>query len=702
MTQIGRPGRTSGPASVTGGTHSPLHLARRAGVVALACATLSLAMSGKLNWAVALISVVVTAGAVESLPRRDLALDKPIRYITTTIALLASIGAAVSVLKSAGSGDPTQVVMPLRNTLPLALVVIGACHAATWRRLRDVQSGLVVGFGLIAMAAVFAASVPAGIVAVAGGPAILVGVRHTRWQRVSDEGAIAAVTSGQSAPRSAGRTARRPGIAATVAAVSAALLLSLLLPFSAGTAALNRWSASHGLVNNSIGGQTGNGSSGAPATRAGGVGSYTGGPLDLRTRGDLPTTPILSVDDPGGYRLWRASIYSQYTDSSIWLPAVNTHAVNLPATGDVTSAAAPVATFVAHRLASRDTSVYAPGDIKTLDAAGDPLAYDNGNGTMSLAPGVPSYTVSASVVPTIREATAPLGRSPDASAWTQLPSTLPKRVRDLAVSLAGTATDPRVIARSIEVYLRTNESYTLDSRVPGRGEDAVDAFLFRDHLGFCEQFASAETILLRAAQVPSRLVTGLADGQDNGQGGRVFLASDLHAWVEFWVPGTGWVSSDPTAGAPLVSDTSWSHRFKKALDKLLAAIPFGRLGLVAILLAVALLVTFFVLRRRHRVVPVPAAGLAVAYGPAAEAYRRLQRRLAANGQARLPQETVRDHAARLGADPALTEALAVVEHEVFAATAPPVERSTQAAAYLDARSPTLTAPRRRSPRRGNG
>jgi hypothetical protein len=275
-------------------------------------------------------------------------------------------------------------------------------------------------------------------------------------------------------------------------------------------------------------------------------------------------------------------------------------------------------------------------------------------------------------------------------------------VRNLATALAGTATDPRDVASSIETYLRSNESYTLDSRVPGAKEDAVDAFLFRDHQGFCEQFASAETILLRAAKVPARLVTGLADGHLNGQGGRDYLASDLHAWVEFWVPGTGWVSSDPTAGAPLVINTSWSHRFHKALDKLLAAIPFGRLGLVAILLAVGALVTFFVVRRRRRVVPMTVAGVAVAYGPAAAAYRRLQRRLAANGQARLPQETVRDHAARLGADPALTEALAVVEHEVFAATAPPVERSAQAAAYLDARSPARAAPRRRFPRHGNG
>ena len=681
-------------------THAPVHLARRAGVVALACSEVSLALSGKLQWPIALIAVVATAAAVESLPRRGLDLDKPVRYVTTVIALLASAGAVLSVLKSVGSDDPAQIVVPLRNALPLALVVIGACHAATWRRLRDVQSGLVVAFGLIAMSAVFASNTPAGIVAVAGGPAILVGVRHCRWQRVSDEGAIAAVASPPSPVNRATRGERRPGIGATIAAVSAALLLSLLLPFSAGTAAVNRWSAARGLLNNSVGGDPRGGPTGAPPARGGG--SYTGGPLDLRMRGDLPTTPLLQVADPGGYQLWRASIYSRYTGSSFWLPAVNPRAVELPATGKVTSAAAPVATFVAQRLAAGDTSVYAPGDIESLDSPGNPVAVDNGNGTMSIGPGISSYTVTVSVVPTIEEATAPLGRSQDASAWTQLPVGLPQRVRDLSGALAGTSSDPRDAATNIADYLRAHESYTLDSRVPGANEDAVDAFLFRDHRGFCEQFATAETILLRAAGVPSRLVTGLAYGHDDGHGGRIYLASDLHAWVEFWVPGTGWVSVDPTAGAPLVKDTSVSHSLKKALTKLLAAIPFGRLGLAAILLAVGTAVTFFVLRRRRRAPSAPMAGVGQAYGPASAAYRRLQRRLAANGQARLPQETVRDHAARLGADPALVEALGVVEHEVFAASAPPAERSAEAAAYLDARAPILTAPRRRFGRRGNG
>ncbi|MDQ1701615.1 MAG: protein-glutamine gamma-glutamyltransferase, partial [Frankiaceae bacterium] len=455
------------------------------------------------------------------------------------------------------------------------------------------------------------------------------------------------------------------------------------------------------------GGGSGLSPNGGTGSRDRGTAAYTGGPLDLRMRGSLPTTPLLRVDDPGLYGLWRSGIYARYTGASVWLPAVQPRSINLPATGAVTSPDAPVVTFVVHRLTTGDTAVYAPGDVKTLaadvaDVAGG-VAIDNGNGTMLLDRAVSTYTVGAALVPTVGEATAPLGAPADSSAWTQLPVTVPARVRQLSATLAGGVNDPRDAVRAIESYLRANEKYTLDSPVPGPNEDAVDVFLFRDHVGFCEQFASAETVLLRAAGIPSRLVTGLADGTDNGAGGRDFTAAQLHAWVEFWVPGTGWVSSDPTAGTALATGTSASTAIHRAVTALLARIPYGRFGVAAILLVVAVGVAVLVMRRRRRRPLLPAAGgSAVAYGPATDAYRRLQRRLAARGQARWPQETVRDHAARIGADPALIEALTVVEDEVFAAHGPPPERSAQAAAYLDARSPVATAPRRRvrfSPRR---
>ena len=47
----------------------------------------------------------------------------------------------------------------------------------------------------------------------------------------------------------------------------------------------------------------------------------------------------------------------------------------------------------------------------------------------------------------------------------------------------------------------------------------------------CEQFAAAETVLLRSVGIPARLVTGLAYGEGRGDR-RLYREKDLHAWVE--------------------------------------------------------------------------------------------------------------------------------------------------------------------------
>ena len=137
-------------------------------------------------------------------------------------------------------------------------------------------------------------------------------------------------------------------------------------------------------------------------------------------------------------------------------------------------------------------------------------------------------------------------------AFTALPGDLPSRVTELAQSLAAGATDREQVVANVEQYLRANEKYQLDAPVPPDNVDPVDYFLFESHLGFCEHFASAETVLLRAVGIPARLATGFVGGTITDHGTRLFTGTDAHAWVEFWVPGSGWVRSDPTAGAVVV------------------------------------------------------------------------------------------------------------------------------------------------------
>ena len=89
-------------------------------------------------------------------------------------------------------------------------------------------------------------------------------------------------------------------------------------------------------------------------------------------------------------------------------------------------------------------------------------------------------------------------------------------------------------------------SYTLEPGVYGR--DTADEFWFDRKEGFCEHIASSFVILMRALDIPARIVTGYQGGELNGVDGFwVVRQSDAHAWAEVWQAGRGWVRVDPTS-----------------------------------------------------------------------------------------------------------------------------------------------------------
>jgi transglutaminase-like putative cysteine protease len=95
--------------------------------------------------------------------------------------------------------------------------------------------------------------------------------------------------------------------------------------------------------------------------------------------------------------------------------------------------------------------------------------------------------------------------------------------------------------------LRTGDYvYTVD---PGLyGEHTADEFWFDRKEGFCEHIASAFVILMRAMDIPARIVTGYQGGELNAVDNYWTVRQrDAHAWAEVWLTGQGWVRVDPTA-----------------------------------------------------------------------------------------------------------------------------------------------------------
>ena len=139
--------------------------------------------------------------------------------------------------------------------------------------------------------------------------------------------------------------------------------------------------------------------------------------------------------------------------------------------------------------------------------------------------------------------------------------------------------DEAVIRASLDLF---HQSFTYTLTPPLLGRDSVDDFLFATRKGFCEHYASAFVVLMRAAGIPARVVTGYQGGWWNPTVGYLLVRnSDAHAWAEAWMPGRGWVRVDPTAavsparieqGAAAANDaaswaqSAWLRELRNRLD----------------------------------------------------------------------------------------------------------------------------------------
>lgn len=99
-------------------------------------------------------------------------------------------------------------------------------------------------------------------------------------------------------------------------------------------------------------------------------------------------------------------------------------------------------------------------------------------------------------------------------------------------------------------YFREQPFYYTKSPDP-MVENPSDQFLFDKQRGFCEHYASSFVLLMRAAGVPARVVTGYQGIEKNDVGNYYIVRqSNAHAWAEVWLDNTGWLRIDPTGEIP--------------------------------------------------------------------------------------------------------------------------------------------------------
>lgn len=173
----------------------------------------------------------------------------------------------------------------------------------------------------------------------------------------------------------------------------------------------------------------------------------------------------------------------------------------------------------------------------------------------------------------LRKTTGDYVNKPEWAEYLQVPADLPERVKQLALDLTKTATNPYDKAKLIEKYLSENFPYTnTPDETKGKSKDFVDRFLFEVKQGYCDYYSTAMAVLTRSIGLPTRWVKGYSSGSSSitdeireqgilgalgatfdtdGAGTYTIRNSDAHSWVEVYFDGFGWISFEPTSGFTL-------------------------------------------------------------------------------------------------------------------------------------------------------
>jgi hypothetical protein len=128
-----------------------------------------------------------------------------------------------------------------------------------------------------------------------------------------------------------------------------------------------------------------------------------------------------------------------------------------------------------------------------------------------------------------------------------------REIASWAKSQGNPFNDEYDVAKAIQAYLQSSR-FTYKTDITGdiarcTGLSAVDCFAtIRE--GFCEQYATTMTMLMRLDGYPARYVQGYLPGHlDPNTLIEQITSQQKHAWVEVYFPTYGWIPFDPTGGS---------------------------------------------------------------------------------------------------------------------------------------------------------
>jgi transglutaminase-like putative cysteine protease len=141
--------------------------------------------------------------------------------------------------------------------------------------------------------------------------------------------------------------------------------------------------------------------------------------------------------------------------------------------------------------------------------------------------------------------------------------------------------EPAAIVNRAFQYYNREFTYTLEPPLLAE-RDPYDDFLFNTKRGFCEHYAGSFAVIMRAAGIPARIVTGYQGGEVNPFNNELIVRQhDAHAWTEIWLEGKGWVRVDPTAAVSPLRVEGGVNAALGPIGAMSSFIAADRLGLLS-------------------------------------------------------------------------------------------------------------------------
>lgn len=189
----------------------------------------------------------------------------------------------------------------------------------------------------------------------------------------------------------------------------------------------------------------------------------------------------------------------------------------------------------------KDTLKLPAGTSAIQDLAVDSMAV-NQYGTVSIEgkPGPIAYTVQFDTARSLD--------SPPTQADRSIPEAERQTLRKVIKSLNLKRKSETEVVQAVSTFFQSDFQYSLELAQPKQKRTPLAAFLLDHRSGHCEYFASATSLLLREAGIPTRYAVGYYVHEYSlSEQQYLVRASNAHAWVMAYINGT-WMTVDTTPG----------------------------------------------------------------------------------------------------------------------------------------------------------